>query len=66
MGKFFLNVFLTVILWAILMFFYGYASMVWKKINVIVFEWIGIIPLASVMVIFTLICRIGFGTNTPI
>ncbi len=33
MGKFFLNVFLTVILWGVLMFFYAFASMFWKKIN---------------------------------
>lgn len=66
MGKFFVNVFLTVILWAILMFFYGYASMVWKKINIIIYEWIGIIPLVAVMLIFTVICRIGFGGKVPI
>lgn len=66
MSKFFLNVFLTVVLWAIAMFFYGFASMVWKKINNLIFEWVGIILLAAVMLIFTVICRIGFGTNSPI
>lgn len=66
MKKFFLNVFLTVILWGILMFFFGFASIFWKKFSNNIYEWIAIGPTLGVMGLFTLICRIGFGTNVPI
>ncbi len=66
MGKFFLNVFLTVILWGLLMFFYAFASMFWKKVSSQIYEWPGIAVTLSVMVLFTVICRVGFGTNVPI
>jgi hypothetical protein len=61
-----LNVFLTVILWAILMFVYGYTTFLVKKVQPYVYEWVGIIPTLSIMFIYTLICRVGFGGNTPI
>ncbi len=66
MGTFFLNVFLTVILWGIFMFFYGFGSMFWKKLSLNIYEWVGIVPTLCVMLVFTVICRVGFGTNVPI
>lgn len=61
-----MNVFLTVVLWAMLMFAFAFVSILVKKVNAKVFEWIGIIPTAAIMLIFTVICRVGFGTNVPI
>ena len=63
---FFLNVFLTVILWAILMFLYGYMSLSVRKFNSSVYEWKAIIPTMSIMLAYTVICRVGFGTSSPL
>ena len=55
------KVFLTVILWAVLMFLYGFLSLVVRKINAKVYEWKLMIPSLAVMFIYTMICRVGFG-----
>jgi len=37
LGKFFLNVFLTIVLWSILMFIYGFLSMFVKRFNFLIY-----------------------------
>ena len=66
LGEFFSKVFLTTILWAVLMFLYGYLSIGVKKVNLRVYEWKFIIPFVSIMVVYTIICRVGFGSPTPL
>jgi hypothetical protein len=63
---FFTNVFLTVILWTVLMMLYGYLTLFTKKFNTRVYEWKMIIPFIAVMVVYTVVCRIGFGSSTPL
>ena len=65
-GKFFSQVFLTVVIWAMAMMFFGFTSFYIKRISSSIYEWKGIIPVVSVMFILTLICRVGFGTELPI
>jgi hypothetical protein len=48
------------------MFVYGFTSFFIKKISANIYEWIGIIITGSIMLIFTIICRVGFGTSVPI
>jgi hypothetical protein len=59
---FFLNVFLTVILWSVLMFLFGFLTLSVRKINMRVYEWKLIIPAVAVMLAYTVICRVGFGS----
>ena len=66
LGTFFTKVFMTTILWAILMFLYGYFSFFLKRLNTRLLEWKVIIPFVSIMVIYTLICRVGFGSSAPL
>lgn len=66
LGTFFLNVFLTVVLWAIIMFVFAFLTLFVKRINFLMYEWAGIIPTVAVMLLFTVICRVGFGQNAPI
>jgi hypothetical protein len=37
-----------------------------KRVNFYIYEWVGIIPTLALMLIFTVICRVGFGTDVPI
>lgn len=60
------RVFLTVILWAVLMLLYGYLTLFTKKFNTRVYEWKMIIPFVAIMVVYTIICRVGFGSSTPL
>ena len=62
LAKFISNVFLTTILWAVLMMLYGYLTLLTKKFNSRVYEWKMIIPLVAVMLIYTIVCRVGFGS----
>lgn len=55
---------MTVILWAILMLVYGYLTLVVRKINIHVYDWKLIIPSFAVMLAYTVICRVGFGSST--
>ncbi len=48
------------------MFVFAFMSFFFKKLSALLYEWVGILPTAFVMLIFTLICRVGFGTNVPI
>ena len=61
-----LKVFLTVILWAVLMFVYSFLSFLTKRIGSRVYEWKIIIPTCAVMLIYTIICRVGFGSASVI
>jgi len=44
------------------MFVYGYFSLVSRKLNSRIYEWKVIIPSFAIMFIYTLICRVGFGS----
>ncbi len=66
LGKFFLHVFLTVVLWAIFMFVFGFLTLFVKRINFLMYEWAGIVPTVLLMLVFTVICRVGFGQKVPI
>lgn len=66
LGQFFLKVFLTVVLWAILMFGFGFMTFYYRKVSNNMFQWIGIVPTVAVMLVFTLVCRAGFGNSLPI
>ncbi len=44
------------------MFLYGYFTLTMKRFNSRVYEWKMIIPTVAIMVIFTIICRVGFGS----
>lgn len=44
------------------MFVYGYLSLVSRKVNSHIYEWKVIIPTFCVMVAFTIITRVGFGS----
>lgn len=48
------------------MFLYGYLSLLLKKFHIRVYEWKVIIPFVSIMVLYTIICRVGFGSATPL
>lgn len=46
------------------MLVYGYLTLVMRKINMRVYEWKFIIPSFAVMLVYTIICRVGFGSAT--
>jgi hypothetical protein len=46
------------------MFLYGYLTLNVRKVNVRVYEWKLIIPSLAVMLAYTVICRVGFGSAT--
>lgn len=48
------------------MIFFGFISILVKKANIRVNEWKVIIGFSVVMFVFTLICRVGFGSSTPL
>ncbi len=50
------------ILWAVLMLVYGYISLVIRKINAQVYDWKVILPSVAIMLLYTVICRVGFGS----
>lgn len=64
-ATFFTSVFLTTILWAFLMMVYGYLTLLTKKFNSRVYSWKMIIPFVVVMALYTLVCRVGFGSPLP-
>lgn len=60
------KVFLTVILWALLMFLYGFLTLLVRKINHRVYECRLVVPSLVVMGLYTIICRVGFGPASVI
>ena len=48
------------------MYIFILVSLFAKKVNSRVFEWKLIIPTFVVMIVFTVICRVGFGSPLPI
>lgn len=60
------RVFTTIVLWFIIMGLYGYLGLLVKKVTAKIYDIKVIIGVAAVMLIFTLICRVGFGGPTPL
>lgn len=60
------NVFTTIVLWSLLMFAYGILGLVVKKIFNRIYDIKVIIPVAVIMGVFTIVCRVGFGGPNPI
>lgn len=46
------------------MFLYGYLTLAVRKVNARVYEWKLILPTLAVMLAYTVICRVGFGSST--
>jgi hypothetical protein len=46
------------------MLVYGFISLVIRKINAQVYEWKVILPTVGIMLMYTIICRVGFGSST--
>lgn len=49
-----------------ILLFFGFLSLIVKRINTRVNEWKVIIGFGVIMLVFTLICRVGFGSATPL
>ncbi len=45
------------------MFLYGFLTIVVRKFNAWVYEWKLIIPSVAVMLAYTVVCRVGFGSD---
>lgn len=63
---FFKLVFPTVILWSLIMILYVFLGLLHKKINSRIMEYKFFIPAIVIMVVYTIVCRIGFGGDTPL
>lgn len=66
LDTFFKLVFPTVILWSLIMILYVFLGLLHKKINSRIMEYKFFIPAIVIMVVYTIVCRIGFGGDTPL
>lgn len=65
-GDFFMYLFPTVILWSILMFLFIFLGLFNKKVYARMFEYKFLVPVVLVMLVYTIICRVGFGGPVPL
>lgn len=66
MGIFMSRVFTTVVLWSILMIGFGIASILVKRVFVKVYDVRVIVGFWAIMGLYTVVCRIGFGSDVPL
>lgn len=66
LGGYFAQVLLTVGLWMAAMLLYCYLSIFIKKVNSVICTWQVLAGVALVMLVFTLVCRVGFGSCSPV